>query len=329
MSAKIKCPACFHHVPANDFCPRCTRLNISEEALDSLYQELGAAKPEPDTRGDYTLQGRWGDWGYLLLAAILGVVGIKLGLDFSERFLGAFEQLQKGVFSWQTFLFGAGSFALLYLAAALALNKTWVFINKEILGVKRGPVPLPLADSYILPAKQIKRIDLFRSLDNEDSSETCEIMVVDENGESFDIYTFNDLAEAVGWYKTIKDLFDLKDVQQSSVVKRRVRTVHPQADTISLIYRIVLPGSFVLNLPAILLAQEWRFDSGYWLTFSLFTLAVFLVMNFHHRKHLNVWDSQPLEADEEQVGPIFYGVITIIYCFMLTPVAMWIYSWVL
>ena len=324
MSAKIKCPVCFHHVPAENFCPRCTRLNASREKLDELFKELGAQTPAPNLHGVYSRQERWAGKIYLLLAAILAWLGAMTALDLIEILKSAEEWL-----SWKSFLYGGGSFLLFYLSTALAVNKTRMVLAEDFLHVTRGPVRIPLADSFHLSANKIKRVDLYRSINESDSSETCELMIVDENGETYDLFEFDNLSEAIGWYKTVKELYHLEDIQQSSVVRRKVRKVHPKVETISLIYRLVLPFSFALNLPALFLIQEWRFDEGYWLTFTLFTLAVFLVMNFHHRKHLNFWDSHPLEADEEQVGPIFYGVITIIYCLMLTPFAMWIYNWFL
>ena len=329
MKQKIKCPTCFHHVPADGFCPRCTRLNISEAALDSLLHEFGIQKSVPNTGESYTLEGRWSNRAYLLLAVILGVIGTKLAGDFLQMLPGVVSTTLFEEFPWKLIFTGAGSFCLLYLAAALGFNKTRVIIDKDYLDVRRGPVRVPLSDSYRLSAREIKRLDLFRAMSESDSSEVCEIMAVDNNGESFDVFQFDNLAEALSWYKTIETIYDLKEIGQSSAIQRRVRTVHPKAETISAIYRLILPGSFALNIPAIFIIQEWHFNKGYWLTFGLFTLLVFLIMNFHHRKHLNVMDSHPLEADEEQVGPIFYGVVTVIYCLLLTPFAMLIYNFYL
>ena len=165
--------------------------------------------------------------GLLIIMSIL-----EIGLSFSIA---------------RILVFGLISYTLL----VLSFNKTKIFIHPPGIEVKRGPIYLPLADSYILKKEDIKRLDLCKQVSEGESrtSVTFSNKIIKKNNDILDLLDSENEDEAFEILGFIHNIFNLKTDEEKIPDKKVAEFYSSKAKSVSRIYYAVIPGSLFLNLP--------------------------------------------------------------------------------
>jgi hypothetical protein len=319
----VVCPLCGARQSRNaTICRRCGRYFTS--ALDPDEYRASDADGRP-RRTEIEQTRRWFGWGNLALSGILVVIGLGLGS-------GLWTATDRA--RWVTALIVLGSLSLFYLALVLVVNRTKIRVSDGVLTVTRGPLWLPLADSFSLGAEGIERIDVWR-VETSTDAETItnyEIKAFTRKGDVLDILELDDEREALAMCFDLEAILKLKPVPEPKPAPRpSPEEDRGKVELISRIYCVAIPGYFVLSFACLLYPLRledkniWRFDAGFAVVFAAFTVILFCIFYFHHRKYLSWLDSKP-RGENEKPGPTAaYVILVLVTAAFGLPIAMLCY----
>ncbi|MHC4503278.1 MAG: hypothetical protein ACYTFI_08240 [Planctomycetota bacterium] len=325
----VLCPLCeSRQSPNATVCGRCGRYFTYRLDPDD-YRASDADGPPRRTEIEQTR--RWFSWGMLGVSAMLVVIGLGLGS-------GLWTAADRA--GWVTVLMALGSLALFYLALVLVVNRTKIRASGGRIRVTRGPLWLPLADSFSLGAGDIERIDVWRVKTSTDAETITNygIKLFTRKGDVLDVLELDDEREALAMCFDLETILKLEPRPQPEQAPRQKRAPpgSPEEDRgkvqlISRTYCAAIPGYFVLSFACLLyplLLEDkniWRFDLGFAVVFAAFTAILFCIFYFHHRKYLSWLDSKP-RGENEKPGPTAaYVILVLITAAFGLPIAMLCY----
>ncbi|MFC1483148.1 hypothetical protein ACFL56_02695 [Candidatus Margulisiibacteriota bacterium] len=93
-------------------------------------------------------------------------------------------------------------------------------------------------------------------------------------------------------------------------------------------YYIFIPGLLVLNIPVLSfgMLNVYIFNTSYWLFFAGVVAVLQVIMYFHHRRYLSIFDSKPLRHGEVPGGFFSYLILSSLLCLMITPVIQFLFQ---
>jgi hypothetical protein len=304
------CVACQLPCDESDACPHCGRMAPPVGVLREVEEVPASFKQNPGTT-KFTAVKRWRTPSNLVVAAVLAAAGVGMG--------------QNAIAGSNLWLL-VGACAVFYVVALVLINRTTITVSSDSLQVKRGPLYAPLADSFLLNKLQIKRLDLFRVTGEKASATRYEIKALNEKGELLNVLDLKNIEEAVQIYQFLRASLTLEEKRERITPQAFDKFESSKARRISLIYYGAIPGGMIVNVALGTLVKAWRFDAGFWVTFAVFTAAIFALFFLHHRKYLSIMDSRPLREGQQPASAGAYLFMSIIYGVIHIPIAMWIYQ---
>lgn len=315
---EVVCPICEQPTVESDVCTRCGWVNFSSTRFQNVSPQPPAGMALDPRTGAFRQQRFWRKGPARYSIFLLGIFAAIAG-----------EQLYKGFIETRelNYWWIAAAAAVLYLFAAVLQNRTEVRVSSDRLAVMRGPVALPFMDSFSLSRSEISRLDISRHVSSQDTTDiiTCRIAVRTTTGQLYYVVEDGDEDGTYRLYAFLqKTLGTEQKVQQVTSEAKEAFFAAP-ASRVSQAYLFILAALAICDLPCFYLIDSWSFDFGFWKAYGLFTLAAFLVLYFHHRRYLNIWDSKPLRPGEQGANAVDYLILTPLLTLIYIPLIMELY----
>lgn len=301
----LTCPLCESTTADGDYCSSCNRWNkiIDEKSEGRLPSFLKPGPLKDEFAGARDWAGPWTKAGIIAFFVLL--------------FLKAITELDKS---------GAIPVNYVTVCAALAgwtsivffFNRTRIRFSPDRLDVSRGPLYVPLAESFNLYKSAIKTFHLIR-IRGRKSGLSYKLRIEKHDRDSYDVLEMKDENEACAFYAYMVKWLGV-DLKYMPISEEQVleEASSPQAK-ISSAYIFTLAGLFMANIAVTtsLKESDYILDRYTFASYGQIFSVVFAVMFFHHRKHLSVWTSRPLKPDEKKGKPLVYLVISAVFSLMM------------
>lgn len=308
------CPSCKQPIrfQKNSYCPHCSRYQSGKQPNPKGPQTMQTTDnvtfswllPWVKSKGMKAVK-----WSSLLIFIAFPLIALS---ENSNRLIWNSQQISQFIFAA---LAGYGFLIL-------SLNKTRINITPDTLVVKRGPIPVPLVSSCRIKKTEVSRINLYKVPGYKRGPETFSLYIHTRNNRVRDVLSTENENDGIRFYEFIRTYWDIDDQVEPVEEKKYQAYKTSKRSKLSIIYNAGFLSALALNLPAVFFVNYWSFKYSFFLSFLVLTVFLFCLYYFHHRKHLNFWNSLPLAKDEKNPGAPAYFLISVVISLLLTPCLM-------